>query len=563
MKDLLESTMPVGAQEHLGAISKTLDGVESWEDRLGGLVGRTTDELQDLMQSFASEVKQLKELRVRLQRQADEESESEDASSDHKAKDKGPTVIHRWCTSELKLANWASIVQKPTLPTEHHPAIYILLGDINDVGTQIPEHSTGEICDPGQASQDLPEGRHELPKLIAMRSMRLLLYIENKIYQKTLRWTVGALRVVNFIILRPFKILAFLDDEIRQHLKELEERRRSIKNLTEEEYDDDWRSNPPSDNLNANEDGKSITNNETTLSEFTGLIKDFRSLIRFMDHYIVPAISRKPDEHVYFSDLWYTFPPGSLIYINNEKVPQKIWKVVQRAETTRLEENHSGSSREISQFVIDCYFIDFDGNSYNPSFHNIRIDLFDGCEPVTSLPAFPLQAAETWGHIDVEAMVNRGRDFIECTRPTHRDYTGRNQLQHPNGMDMIKSDTILPENVSRYSEWIDSEVMVDIERALHAVPAWRPDKCGVSAPSEYLNPALDIKNVDCEHVWDRKSTDRLINREKERWRKWDRDHPPTEREDLLLLPGRVFGFVFRTRKWGMPDFLFPQKCLKR
>jgi hypothetical protein len=39
--------------------------------------------------------------------------------------------------------------------------------------------------------------------------------------------------------------------------------------------------------------------------------------------------------------------------------------------------------------------------------------------------------------------------------------------------------------------------------------------------------------------------------ELEKLQSWERDNSsPIEEEDLLLLPEMVFGFVFRTRKWG-------------
>lgn len=544
------------AQEHLEIFSKTLNIVESTERGLG----RTTDELsvqrRNLMRSLASELMRLEKLEEVLNIQVDDDHQSTDDSSEGISDGaidgnivSGCSEPPR-CTSELKLAHWASI---PRRIETAHPAIYVLVGQpgpdsIKQPGRIGEETST---CDPVEVPQELPVGRCELPELIIMKSMRLLNYIDFNIHNGSLSWYEDSDQNVEFVILRPFKMLAFFNDEIRNHLIELEQVRKSIKSMTEDEYDEDWRSNPP---IDAYIPGKKIDPSSQTVPELTGLIKDFRALIRFMDHYTMPAISRRPDEHVYFSDLWHTFPAGSLIYIKNKNVPQKIWKVIQRTGGRPLQQPPGSrrlqSSLKLSQFVVDCYYIDFDGNRYIPVFHRIIFDPFDGLEPVTNLPACPLQAAETGGYIDPDAMVNRGQDFIECTRPTHRDYTGRNQLQKPNGEELISSDTILPDNASRYSEWIDSEVMVDMERALHEVPNWRP------SASEYVafQDESDLgpyEHVDNDRVWDRKTTDRLMDIETEKWQRWDRDHPPTEREDLLLLPGRVFAFVFRTRKWGV------------
>ncbi|KAI3324697.1 hypothetical protein HD806DRAFT_493377 [Xylariaceae sp. AK1471] len=539
-------------QGHVEIISKGLDDIESWEGGLGRLVHRTTnqslEQLQELMQSVTSEVKRLRKLRERLGTQVNDDSNSEAASSDNGRESfrSGPPDQPR-CTSELKLARWASIRQDELV----HPALYVLVDRAgHDDSEQLGRATDSETFNSVEVPQKLPVGRYELPALIMIKSMRLLKYIDSCICGGSLHWQSHASNRANFVIMRPFQMLIFFDDVIRNHLVEFEERRRNVKSMTEDEYDADWRSNPPVDS--------NVTHlSDHTVSELTGLIKDFRALIRFMDHYIAPAISRKPNENIYFSDLWYMFPTGSLIYIKDKNIPQKIWRVIQRTEGTPFRQSareHNKvldlESSKFTQFVIDCYHIDYDGNRYIPSFHRIFIDPFSGLEPVTSLPAFPLQAAEAGGYIDSEAMVNRGRDFIECTQPTHRDYIGRNQLQRPNGEAMTSSDTVLPENASRYSEWIDSEVMVDIERALHAVPAWRPNATEYRAFDSEIEAIVDHEDIDFPGVWDRKTTDFLMRTEAEKWQRWDRDYPPTEREDLLLLSGGIFAFVFRTRKWA-------------
>lgn len=557
-----ELNMPEENQQDAETVSKTLHAVESWVDRLGGLqaVGRTTDELQELTRSLATEIDRLKDLRVKLQRPV-RTRRSESRRSESRPRTEGSwaseaTPGATWCTSELKLVSGESIPSQRTVEI-HHPAIYVPLSQAG---------RDDEIKHHVEAPEELPAGRHELPEFIVMKSMRLLTYIEDEIHDgppNAFNWISYSGSNVHFTIQRPFKMLAFFNNDIRNHLVKLEERRRSIKSmLTEDDYDDDWRLNPPPDGVY-----KPIQ----TVPQLTGLIKDFRALIKFMDHYIEPAISRKPTENVYFSDLWYTFAPGSLIYLKDPKVPQKIWRVVQRAQFKYSNENtEKGSNGPIPRkyrklnpkLFLECYYLDFNGDNYIPISKEIFLENFDGLKPVTSLPAYPIQAAAADRDIDLEAMVNRGREFIECTRPSHRDYTGRNQLQTPAGDDMIESDVILPENVSRYSESIDSEVMVDIERALQAVPTWTPKRSIVSTlGSEVTDEDFGI-DTDRDYMWDRQNTDRLMFTAAKKWTRWDRDNPPTEREDLLLLPGRIFAFVFRTRKWGM-SIILPPRCRKR
>lgn len=551
MEESQPTDMPTEAQKGIEVISKTLDDIESSLVRPHAT--ERPVELQNITQSFAIEVERLRELIVRLENQVEnkpkgtvssskrDDSPHSDAPSDDDAEPRS--------TSELKLAGWDSIPRDTSAVESIHPALFVLVGEIEQYDAKQAETINEKTGSEVEVLQKPPTGRYEMPGFIAVTSRRLISYIDYLIHDGTLSWiTNDRHERVHYTILRPFKMLVFYEAEIRSHLIELEERRRTIESMTEDEYEEGWRAKPPSD-------GRSEPQfSNTTVPELTGLIKDFRALNKFMDDHIAPAISRRPDEKVYFSDLWYTFPTGSLIYTKDKKVRQKIWRVVQRTggrclEVNPLYDRRRPVLRKPSRFVIDCYYTDFDGNRFFPVYHRIFIDPFDGLEPIMGLPACPLQAAAASGNINLETMVERGREFLECARPTHRDYTGRNQLQQPNGEDLMRDYPASSDNVSSYSEWIDSEVMVDMERALHAVPAWRPSTSDFSAFKE--DPELDYENIDNDSVWDRRFIDRFLETEAEKWQRWTSDNPPTEREDLLLLPGRVYAFVFRTRKWGM------------
>lgn len=43
-------------------------------------------------------------------------------------------------------------------------------------------------------------------------------------------------------------------------------------------------------------------------------------------------------------------------------------------------------------------------------------------------------------------------------------------MLRPNGDKLHEKDADVPENATRYAEWIGSEVMVDFERALQEIP---------------------------------------------------------------------------------------------
>lgn len=480
----------------------------------------------------------------------DGDSDDEDAESNTNASDAPPAPVQR-STTEMKFARWAAV--RRTLKEALHPAFYILVGTHNEhdspVANSRPDDRRNEV---EEISQKLPEGRFEQPEFIMFKSRHLMLWLRWNIDDSNLGYDPED-EHMHYMIERPFKLLVYGAGKIRNGLAEFEDyRRKTNPTLTEEDFEKEWEENPPIDNAADVE----VDAANLTLPQLTGLIKDIRTLVKFMDHFIVPLETRESYEHVYFSELWYAFPLGSLIYVKDRNVPQKVWKVLQRLGASPFPMILPDGSRSRSRFcpfVIDCYYIDFDGNRYFPVYRRIFIEPFQGLEKSTDLIACPLEVAKAAGLIDTDSLVARGRDFIEHTRPTHRDYTGRNQLEEPNGTLLVDSELLQGrDDVSLYSEWIDSEAMIDIERAFHAVRGWRPVD---SEPPQV--PERDYDDIPAgwtchfDRYWDIRVARRLMSTETDKWGKWDRDHPPTDPDDLLLLPGRVFGFVFQTRRWSM------------
>ena len=529
----------VKMQDHVEAISRSLEVIEPWERRLEKLVDLTSlrwrDQLEELGSSLYLEVRRLKQLRGALAAQM--------------KKDSGPEpVIFRISTSELKFVPWKKTAYVPDDPPDVHCAIEVPINQPTRDDLK-PSTKLDESTLFGVFPQEPPPGRKELPERIVINSVRLASFLDFYLHDGSLSWD----HYGPFRILRPFKILVYYNDEIRHQLRELERSRYTIKPATEEEYDAEWKLNPPDDR------GHGLREQvfaEMPVPELTGLAKDLRSLIKFMDDYIQPALARSRLDSVFFWDLWYVFPAGSLIYVKDKKIPQKIWRVIQRTGGRRYISCPSDSQTKrddwylrCTQFVIDCFHLDFDGTRYVPTFYQILIDPFEGSQSVTSLSVLPLEVAEQIDLVDRQAMVDRGSDFVKCTKPSHREYRGRNQLLKPNGVKIVQDDADIPDNATKYSEWIESEVMVDFERALQEVPAWRPGGSELKLHVADANER-DDSGVDCDNVWDKKLSDEVIDQETEKWHKWDKDHPPSEEEDLLLLPDRVFAFVFRIRKWG-------------
>ncbi|KAK1675565.1 P-loop containing nucleoside triphosphate hydrolase protein [Colletotrichum godetiae] len=74
--------------------------------------------------------------------------------------------------------------------------------------------------------------------------------------------------------------------------------------------------------------------NSLTREERQEASEDLGTLVSFMDEYILPlgkAIEAEgaSDVRVHYQELWHVFKPGSIVYVKDPAVPQKLWRVVQ------------------------------------------------------------------------------------------------------------------------------------------------------------------------------------------------------------------------------------------
>lgn len=355
-------------------------------------------------------------------------------------------------------------------------------------------------------------------------------------------------------ILRPFKLLNYLEQPIRTRLRDYEEARYKLKPGSDEFYAAEYDKDPAEDRPRpCRQDESSLT-----LSELTGFVNDLRALIRFIDHFIEPAKMRlqKNPGLVRFSDLWYVFPQGALVVVKDKDIPQKIWKVIQRnggrRYLSRPDHIPTGEyQHKLSKFVIDCYHLDYDGIHYVPTYQQFIIQPFEGSQPVSALPVFPFDVAVKDNLLDRQQLLRRGQQFMESTKICHRYYSGRSESRTPSGVKLAEHTTEAAANVALYSERIDSEVIVDFERALQEVPEWRPGTAFFSPHVMDINECGNVIEIDRDNAWDARLTEEFMEPEERKWHRWEKQGlGPESEEDILLLPGRVFAFVLRTRRWG-------------
>ncbi|RAH57114.1 hypothetical protein BO85DRAFT_422010 [Aspergillus piperis CBS 112811] len=388
-----------------------------------------------------------------------------------------------------------------------------------------------------------------LPERIKINSKRLMSFFNHEFCNGALDYdTTNPLK-----LLRPFKSLVYLEKNIRTRLTELEtalkQRQDDLEGgmqvLDKSTVEDNFYKD-------AVEDPSSLD-----LFELTALIMDLRCLTQFMDETLGPAqasLAAAP-EMVRFVDLWFLFAQGTLVYIRNSNAPQKIWKVVQRTGGRR----YLGESRRTTDqttgtwapFVLDCFYVDFDGTKFIPVFNQVTINGFDGTQAIKSLPVLPFAVAEKEGFTDREYLMARGRQFFDCTKRFHHlDYTGRCHYLTPTGQKLTELVDEIPRSASFYSEHIDSDVIVDFARALEEIPWWRPMTGEHDFGDTDRAETEGGPGVENDEAWDKRFTDDFMEAQAQVWESWVKVGGGPADDDLLILPDRVFAFVLSTRRWA-------------
>ncbi|QYT04743.1 AAA domain-containing protein [Trichoderma simmonsii] len=390
---------------------------------------------------------------------------------------------------------------------------------------------------------------HELPEWLLVNSLRLRRFLDYEFCDGTLPCSTED----PFLILRPFKMLVYLRGKIKKRIRSFKLARTKLLDTSDEEYVKRYKEEPVEDIGMRGYQNQSLMD----LSTLTGWILDLGCVEEFIDTYIEPQrvhLASAPAS-VRFLDMWFLFPIGALVYVRDNNTPQKIWRVVQTAGGRKWMSkaplvSEGSNENTFSDFVLDCYYLDYTGHEYVPVYARFSITNFAGIQSTATLPVIPFTIALDQGYVIKEELLTRAAKFQELTQVSHRHYSGRSQDRTPWGTKLLELGTNALENVSIYSERVDSEVIVDFQRAIQEVSSWNPT-AGTS-----LQPHIDDSHerpsdTDPDSQWSRKFTQDYIATETLKWDQWaKKGSGPTDEEDLFLLPDRIFAFVLKTRTWA-------------
>ena len=387
------------------------------------------------------------------------------------------------------------------------------------------------------------------------------------------------------VMLRPFKFLIYYENQIKDSIRALEDQLEGSETITSTNQSAELLI-PESSSKTYEESTmfQGFENNQMTLQHA-------RCLTELIDRYIKPTIVRlenNTDGKIRFRDLWYIFRPGDDVYMPLQlsqgpvffdavmTTPEMlqgryhvIWRVTGtgggRQNLSVGQRRHTGLKH--NPFKVNCYYIDFDGRYFCPTTHTFSILPFEGDRDILSLDFFPIRFWKA-AQPTIKEYLDKGKKVFDniANSFTHYYYAGPTLTSQPCGCP-IQKDLL-------HQEHVESEVIVDFKMTLIKNPSWRPNPSfWKDAPAErrellerypvrYWNDRgrSKLSNMEYEHIYDDYDIDEKISltfKSKEIIfapipSSWLGNASMVPEKDVILMPGRVFAFVLRTRSFGKP-----------
>ena len=175
-------------------------------------------------------------------------------------------------------------------------------------------------------------------------------------------------------------------------------------------------------------------------------------LVEFMDTDMKElfSIKRQVDDgslrSIAFDYLWFLYKFGDLVITSSaEKRAYRVLYVTggreildigdqpssnnkSTAQPVRSWEKHDDQAAVVSHskytpFIIDTFYIDFDGYKFGPVPRRFTIQEYEGVQDITALPVFPVTFKKS-GDDTEEVLFRRGRRFIEMAGVAHMKHSG-------------------------------------------------------------------------------------------------------------------------------------------
>lgn len=300
---------------------------------------------------------------------------------------------------------------------------------------QVPENYHGVVNDVVEEASSVPaplvESTSERPYRVAIHGYEL---------HRALEVIIGSsVSLYNNVWIWPFKHFISYEKQIRRRLEEQETLLDIIQMSS-------------TNGVNGPESNGNMDNKPETSSDGAKLRDQLRCLVDFMDEDMKPifSIQRQIDDgslqDIAFEHLWQLFRPGDLIFSGTtQKRAYRILHVTGGRAILDIGDQPPIGSRSASQplrswerhedqaityahsrntpFIIDAFYIDFDGENFGPVPRRFVIQEYEGEQPIDTLHAYPAKFDVKVKDTEKE-LLKRGRKFVKLAGVTHKRYSG-------------------------------------------------------------------------------------------------------------------------------------------
>ncbi|KAL4756180.1 ATP-binding protein [Aspergillus foveolatus] len=377
------------------------------------------------------------------------------------------------------------------------------------------------------------------------------------------------------VLVRPFKYLVEFESDIKDLLE-------STESLCKQAEDEMSRPAKQED----------IEHTRAMAAQLRRERDELRCLVEFMDHdmrdifEIKRAIQANTLREIAFEHLWQLYKPGDVIYrtVQDDDSRRQAFRVLhvtggrvcfdtkklsyfdpvnyrvwdsESEDERRCRDAVRRSSAQMTNFIIDCFYLESDGVRLAPRPKRFAITPYSGKRPIASLPLRPLQF-DPQKEVLEKQLVARGARFMEVAQGKHMEY-------HGNTIEESKNSPFKHRNHRIEAFEVHGEVIVDQEAGVthfqDTLPAFSlgtgggivlthteadsrevsdffPQKSDGDWVTDVFNDAAFEEYRHSEYFT---ATDLLTSRPVKDIQLSD--------DQLLLLPPRVYGYSLLDRRW--------------
>ncbi|KAI8954915.1 hypothetical protein F4801DRAFT_530445 [Xylaria longipes] len=455
---------------------------------------------------------------------------------------------------------------RPELDERSRPVIEILIEEphyglfLSKSGKQNSDDSQSQLNTPNLSTFQ-PNDFSAEPYQIRIRSKLLL---------KTLKDITGCNVTVGphehrLLLLRPFKLLVHFEQNIRNYIQNME--------LVNSNRDTDV-----NQKRGTNEESLELIASQRHTAKIAFPIEETQSLSALQQlkllHSLIDEYLSRPVQlqrginpnvtKVTFNELWYIFKPGYEVRTPGESQIQ-VYRVAKVTggrsvvkQATGRDPSENLASMKLKEegfsegsFIIECFYIHYDGTMFGPVNKTFQIRRFDGDRNVTMLPVVPLHCYANEGEIR-KGLEIRGKKFTKLSNPAaraHRKYKGLTLDKNP---EQVESEVIIDFELAFMQTKIEKPIfglrdklVADDMRELTYLPTVdyicpRQGCCG----NDIIFGDYQVDTMERKHFMEKHKN--LIDDNPENSDQLSLEH-------IILLPPHVYGFILRTRRWATFD----------